>query len=456
MAPAGLIATSSNVSLTPQGAGGRLAHQHWEQITSHLRRTLGERHAALFAEPNPDPARGAIDWYGPVGAEALPFDSLPDAARAAAEADLAVLVAEIRAQSERLVAARSESERVLGELIALALEVPDRAALRLAGGQPVLAPWGHVSAAPGAVRELLIRLVPTPVAPMQVVGPPPGAAPAARRLWPWLAALLALLLALLLLLVLLWRDPFGWFPTAVPECRADLSGIAALAELRDAEAREAALRDEFARLLADAGQRRLLCPPPAPALPPTPEAPGTPAPEAPGTPAPQAPAPAAPAPPPPAPPPPPPPPPEPPPANRDLDRAREEGAQQGQVQVILAWDDRNDLALSVICPDGQRIDYRSRAACGGTLDLDRNALTPGEAPSRTPVENISFPTAPQPGRYRIVVDYFGRRDAPSSPYRVTIRQAGQPDRIIRGTAREGEREVVVGDFTVPPAQGGGR
>jgi len=180
MAPAGLIATSSNVSLTPQGAGGRLAHQHWEQITSHLRRTLGERHAALFAEPNPDPARGAIDWYGPVGAEALPFDSLPDAARAAAEADLAVLVAEIRAQSERLVAARSESERVLGELIALALEVPDRAALRLAGGQPVLAPWGHVSAAPGAVRELLIRLVPTPVAPMQVVGPPPGAAPAAR------------------------------------------------------------------------------------------------------------------------------------------------------------------------------------------------------------------------------------------------------------------------------------
>ncbi len=129
--------------------------------------------------------------------------------------------------------------------------------------------------------------------------------------------------------------------------------------------------------------------------------------------------------------------------------------------MILAWDDRNDLDLAVICPDGRRIDYRTRSACGGALDVDRNAMTPGEPVTRTPVESISFPTTPAPGRYRIVVDYFGRRDGPTSPFRVTIRQAGQPDRVIRGVAREGQREVVVGEFTVPPAgegagQGGGR
>jgi hypothetical protein len=476
MAPAGLIATSSNTDLTPQGVGGRLAHQHWEQITSHLRRALSERHAALFAEPNPDPARGAIDWYGPTAAEALPIDSLPDAPRAAAEAELATLVGEIRAQAERLSASRAEGERFLGELIALALEVPDRGAVRVAGGQPVLAPWGHVSSAPGAVRELLIRLVPTPVLPMQVVGAPAGAAPEARRLWPWLLSLLsllALLLLLLALLFLLWRDPFGWFRAPVAACEADLSGISALADLRDAEAREAALRDELARLLADAGQRRLLCPPPGTPTPPVAPTPAVP-PAVPGTPPgtqPDAPPPTTPpdAPPPDARPVPPPPatppdapPPAPPPAaprppegpNRDLDRARDEGAQQGEVQVILAWDDRNDLDLSVICPDGQRVDYRSRQACGGSLDIDRNAMSPGEPVTRTPVEAVSFPRAPQPGRYRIVVDYFGRRDGPSSPFRVTIRQAGQPDRVIRGTAREGEREVVIGDFTVPPPGGG--
>jgi hypothetical protein len=317
----------------------------------------------------------------------------------------------------------------------------------------VLAPWGHVSAAPGAVRELLIRLVPTPLPTMQVVGPPPGPAAEARRLWPWLLALLGLLLLLLLLLFLLWRDPFGWFRAPAPDCRADLSGIAALAELRDAEAREAALRDELARLLAEAGQRRLQCPPPAPRA-----APAAPPPAAPAAP-PAAPPQAAPDPPPPAPPrpPDPAPPPDPTPGNRDLERAREEGAQQGDVQVILAWDDRNDLDLAVICPDGRRIDYRNRTACGGTLDVDRNAMTPGEPVTRTPVENIAFPTAPAPGRYRIVVDYFGRRDGPASPFRVTIRQAGQPDRVIRGTAREGQRDQIVGEFTVPPAgQGGGR
>jgi hypothetical protein len=463
MAPVGLIATSRNSDLTPQGSGGRLAYQHWEQITSHLRRTLSERHAALFAEPNPDPGRGAIDWYGPEGA--VPLDSLPEAERAAAEAELAALVADIRAQAERLAASRAEGERFLGELIRLALEVPGREALRVSGGQPVLAPWGHVSSAPGAVREMLIRLVPTPVQPMQVVGPPAGAAPEARRLWPWLLSLLTLLLLLLLLLFLLWRDPFGWFRAPVAACEADLSGIAALAELRDAEAREAALRDELARLLAEAGQRRLLCPPVAPpgasqpavprvpqGLPPRAPDAAPPGPDA----APPAPEPPRPPDPPPPPPPEPPRPPEPPPANRDLDRAREEGAQAGEVEVILAWDDRNDLDLAVICPDGRRIDYRSRSACGGSLDVDRNAMSPGEPVTRTPVEAITFPTAPQPGRYRVVVDFFGRRDGPSSPFRVTIRQAGQPDRVIRGTAREGQRDVEVGEFIVPPGRGGGR
>lgn len=456
MAAARPLATTRNRDLTPQGVGGRLAFEHWEQITSHLRRSLSARHAALFAEPNPDPAQGEIDWYGPEGVAAVPLDSLPEAERAAAEADLATLVADIRAQAERLSASRADSERFLGELLRLALEIPGRSAIHLAAGQPVLAPWGHVSAAPGAVRELLVRLVPTPPVPMQVVGPPPAAAAQAARPWPWLLALLALALLLLLLLLLLWRDPFGWFRPPLPECRADLSGIAALAELRDAEAREAALRDELARLLAEAGQRRLQCPPPA--RPPAPASPAPP-PAAPAGPDAAPPRPEVPPSLPPA--PEPPRPAEPPAENRDLERAREEGAQQGEVQVILAWDDRNDLDLAVICPDGRRIDYRTRSACGGMLDVDRNAMTPGEPVTRTPVENISFPTTPAPGRYRIVVDYFGRRDGPTSPFRVTIRQAGQPDRVIRGVAREGQREVVVGEFTVPPAgegagQGGGR
>ena len=40
-------------------------------------------------------------------------------------------------------------------------------------------------------------------------------------------------------------------------------------------------------------------------------------------------------------------------------------------------------------------------------------------------------------------------NAGGRPYRVTVRQEGQPDRVITGTARQGQRDQVVGEFTVP-------
>jgi uncharacterized protein YfaP (DUF2135 family) len=115
--------------------------------------------------------------------------------------------------------------------------------------------------------------------------------------------------------------------------------------------------------------------------------------------------------------------------------------------VILAWDDRNDLDLAVICPGGQRIDFRNRQACGGSLDIDRNAT--GGPTTRTPVENIVFDRDPAPGTYRIVVDYFDRADGPTTPYRVTVRREGRPDQVFTGTARQGVRDQVIGEFTVP-------
>jgi hypothetical protein len=412
-----LLATTAQRDLLAQGVAGRLAHQHWEQIAGHLRRTLGPAHAALFAEPNPDPERAVIDWYAPPGLPDAPALALTDAApeaRAAAEATLGRLTADIRAEAARLAAAPGEGERFLGALLRLALEIPDLSAVRLIGAQPVLTAWGHVASGPAPVRELLIRLIPAPVAPMAIRRTPAAAPPAPRAHWPWLAAALALLLLLLLALWLLWRDPFGWFAGQAPECRANPAEIAALQRLAEAQQQETALRAELARILAEAGRRRLECPaPPAP----PPQQPA------------QAPA---------APPPPP--------RNSDVDRANREGAQQGEVQIILAWDDRNDLDLAVQCPNGQVISFRNRAACGGELDIDRNDGPPF---TRTPVENINFRQSPAPGRYRVIVDYFSRNDGPQTPFRVTVREAGQPDRVITGTAREGSRDVVVGEFTVP-------
>ncbi|WP_137124503.1 hypothetical protein [Roseomonas sp. HF4] len=431
-----LIATTLNRDLLAQGVGGQLSVQHWEQLTQYLRRALSPRHAALFAEPNPDPERGSIDWYAPGAGTAVPLPQLDPDAQQAALATLMPMVAEIQAAAAKLHGSANEGERFLGELLRLALEIPDQSAIRVRDGVPVLAPWGHTTAGAGARRELLVRMMPQPAAPMAILGPPAAVAAARARVWPWLLALLLMLLALLLALWLLWRDPFGWFPPPVAQCVPAEGEVARLDALREEEAREGALRAELARIVAEAGERRLLCrapePPPRPPEPPR-------APEPPRPPEPQRPPER------PEPPPRQPPPPEQ--RNPDLDRADRQGARRGRTQVILAWDDRNDLDLAVICPNGQRIDFRNRAACGGSLDIDQNAQ--GGPATRNPVENVVFDQDPAPGRYRIVVDYFDRRDGPNTPYRVTVRREGQPDQVITGTAREGVREQVVGEFTVP-------
>ena len=413
-----LIATTRNAELQVLGTGGQLAVQAWDQISGYLRRARSPAHAALFAEPNPDADRGITDWYAGVQGAAPPLESLPDAAQEAARAEFARLYGDIREEADRLRASTRESERFLGELLALALITPATDCLRVVGGQPVLVAWGHAKLGEAPSPELLIGMTRRRggAGAMQIVGPP--AAPPEKRSWlSWLLGLLGLLL-LLLLLLLLWRDPFGWFKATLPQCVVQPGNAELLDELRAAQAREAALRTDIAGEMLRLGDRRTACLPPEP--PPRPRPP-----EPPRV-----------TPPPPA------------PRQEDADRARREGARSGRVQIILAWDDRNDLDLVMICPNGERLYFDHRQACGAVLDVDRNAgnnpLTP------TPVENIVFAAEPAPGRYRIIVWHFQNNPpAPaSSPYRVTVKREGRPDQVFTGRVAAGQ-QVEVGHFDVP-------
>jgi hypothetical protein len=412
-----LIATTRNAELQVLGTGGQLAVQAWDQISGYLRRARSPAHAALFAEPNPDADRGITDWYAGAQGAAPPLETLPEAAQEAARAEFARLYGDIREEAERLRASTRESERFLGELLALALITPATDCLRVVGGQPVLVAWGHAKLGEAPSPELLIGMTRRRgggMAPMQIVGPP-AEPPAKRPLLFWLLGLLGLLL-LLLLLLLLWRDPFGWFKATMPQCVVQPGNAELLDELRAAQAREAALRADIAREMLRLGDRRTACPPPEP-------------------------------------PPPPPrrveqPPPPPPPRQEDAERARREGARSGRVQIILAWDDRNDLDLVMICPNGERLYFDHRRACGAELDVDRNAGNSALSP--TPVENIVFAAEPAPGRYRIIVWHFQNNPpAPaSSPYRVTVKREGRPDQVFTGRVAAGQ-QVEVGHFDVP-------
>lgn len=412
-----LIATTRNAELQVLGTGGQLAVQAWDQITGYLRRARSPAHAALFAEPNPDADRGITDWYAAGQGAAPPLETLPEAAQDAARTEFARLYGDIREEADRLRASTRESERFLGELIALALITPTTDCLRVIGSQPVLVAWGHAKLGESPSPELLIGMTRrrgAGLAPMQIVGPP-AAAPAKRPMLFWLLGLLGLLL-LLLLLLLLWRDPFGWFKSALPQCVVQPGNAELLDELRAAQAREAALRTDIAREMLRLGDRRTACPPPEPPPPPPRRVEQTPPP--------------------------------PPPRQEDAERARREGARSGRVQIILAWDDRNDLDLMMICPNGERLFFDNRRACGAELDLDRNAGN--SALIATPVENIVFAAEPAPGRYRIMVWHFQNNPpAPaSSPYRVTVKREGRPDQVFTGRVAAGQ-QVEVGHFDVP-------
>ena len=418
-----LVATTQNAELQALGTGGQLAVQAWDQIVGHLRRSRGAAHAALLAEPNPDAARGVTDWYAEGNGDGPPLESLPPAEREAARAEFTRLFNDVRAESDALRRSTRENERFLGDLLAQALVIPAPDCLRVVGGQPVLVAWAHAPVGAPPAPELLIGLLagrtapPPDAAPMRIVGPP---APVRRRSWAPLAAAGAALSLLLLVPLLLWADPFRWFEASPPQCVVRPEGVSLLNDLRAEEAREGALRAEIARLNLSLGDRRTACAP----LPPAAERRRA-APVAPPAPPPAAPR----------------------PQSADAERAREQGARGGRIQVILAWDDENDLDLSIACPDREVIFFRNRRACGGELDLDQNALG---ARSRQPVESVVFAQEPAPGTYRIVVANFQHNPpAPrSSAFRVTVRQEGRPDRVFTGSAAPGPG-APVGAFDVP-------
>lgn len=397
-----LIATTSARDLQPLGTGGQQTVAAAEAIHALLLRELTPAHAALLAEPQPNTARGEIDWYAEGSGEAVPLASLPPAEADRARAALDRLSADIRALSERLRDAPSESDRFLSAMLDLALRIPDSGAIRVRDGQPVLVGWGHQHAGPGAGPATVLGHIRAAAPPGRMAILPPPVLPdaAGPKLWPWLAALAASVLMLLGAAWLLLHPPAVGEPAS---CALDAAGPDALAAWREANGRNAALQAQLAALVDDAGRRRLQCRPVQAAAPP-------------------------------------------PPASRDAERAQQRGGKTGKLQIILAWDDRNDLDLHVLCPNNEHIFFGHRRGCGGVLDVDANAN--GRTTSDTPVENVYWADPPS-GTYKVVVDPFTMPAGAQSRFRVTVRQDGQPDRVVDGTANAGSRIQPVLEVQVP-------
>lgn len=127
------------------------------------------------------------------------------------------------------------------------------------------------------------------------------------------------------------------------------------------------------------------------------------------------------------------------------DRLRDAGAQSGDVQVSLAWNNVNDLDLHVLSPAGEEIHFAApRSSDGGQLDVDMNA---GRTLSTKPVENIFWATRTAPrGKYTVMVNYYANRGgADPTKYQVIVRVNGRARRF-EGSLTNGVAKKTVHVF----------
>ncbi|HWL71307.1 MAG TPA: hypothetical protein VNS22_23415 [Geminicoccus sp.] len=136
-----------------------------------------------------------------------------------------------------------------------------------------------------------------------------------------------------------------------------------------------------------------------------------------------------------------------------LDQAvAEAGGTVGPVTVTLQWQAACDLDLRVYCPNGTMVDFQlegqPQQRCGrARLDVDANVAD--DALSANPIENVSWPEQPPPGRYRIEVHNFKSRPPNSGPVPFVLRvRVGEDERLIEGSILPGERRSMY-EFSIP-------
>ncbi len=425
------------------------------QILRHLRAQSLDRHAELFAEPVT--VGETIRWQTDLPGEPRPYAAYDRADQDRLRHLVGTLITELRNEAERLSDAGSDAQRRLAEVLDRAtrgIEWKDIWVLTEPppeGGEKreriVLAGWGLIAAegrppvpdllgsSLAAPAERQPERNATPAVATQTAPPPEPQSESADTISakppptpvrvghpsPWPLRLLALSAVLLLFAGLLaWQLPalagvlLGFRLPEPPPCEA-LPGSA----LPDLQREETRLRFRLAELERAYAGRAIQCRIAR------------------------------------APPPPPPPPPR---SNPDVERAERAGAPRGALQVILAWEDINDLDLYILCPDGQIMGGRNgRSACGGTIDIDANhgGGGPSSTATTTPIETAHW-DRPAAGTYRVGVNLCctpAARIPAGSAFRVTIRQAGLPDRTVTGFANrlgpDGRPSQFVTEVVVP-------
>lgn len=109
--------------------------------------------------------------------------------------------------------------------------------------------------------------------------------------------------------------------------------------------------------------------------------------------------------------------------------SRPEVPSSGDVQVLLSWNNYNDLDLVCVDPNGEAVWFKNRrVASGGQLEIDMNVNYPD---SKTPIENIYWPSGGAPdGTYNVYLIYYKKHiEINETQYEITVKYSDKTDKF---------------------------
>jgi subtilisin family serine protease len=122
----------------------------------------------------------------------------------------------------------------------------------------------------------------------------------------------------------------------------------------------------------------------------------------------------------------------------------------GDVQVLLSWNNYNDLDLIVTDPTDESIWFKNRSvSSGGQLEIDMNVEYPD---SKTPIENIYWPTGEAPnGTYNVYLQYYKQHEnTTENPYKITVKHGDKTDEYT-GIVKNEKEAIHICSFSLGDA-----
>jgi len=120
----------------------------------------------------------------------------------------------------------------------------------------------------------------------------------------------------------------------------------------------------------------------------------------------------------------------------------------GDVQVLLSWNNYNDLDLICTDPFGETVFFRNRqVSSGGQLEIDMNVEYPD---SKTPIENIYWESGKAPdGTYNIYLLYYKKHEPAidETPYNIKVIYGGKTEEYS-GVIKKADNAVHICTFTL--------